>query len=54
MEERKIDILLIQEPYTYKGKVKGYGSINVRVLQNAEHLSSKAAIVIYNETITVT
>lgn len=54
VEERKIDILLIQEPYTYKGKVKGYGSINVRVLQNAEHLSSKAAIVIYNETITVT
>lgn len=54
VEVKNIDILLLQEPYTYKGKVKGYGTTNARILQNYEHLNSKAAIIIYNETVVAT
>jgi len=54
VETYNIYILLLQEPYVYKGKVKGYGSVTARVLQNHKNLDSKAAIIIYNKTITVT
>jgi len=50
---KNIDIILLQEPYTYKGKVKGYGLAN-RVLQCTEAEVPKSAIIILNTEIEVT
>lgn len=47
MEELGTDILLVQEPYTYSGRVKGYG-ISARIIQG-ESRNCKAAIVVRNK-----
>lgn len=33
MKERKLDILCVQEPYTFKGIVRGYTSPGLRIIQ---------------------
>lgn len=53
-EEKKIDILVLQEPYLYKRQVKGYSSMKDKIVQNYENQDSKAAIIIYNRNIVVT
>lgn len=33
IREQSVDVLCIQEPYAYKGKVRGFTSSNLRVTQ---------------------
>jgi hypothetical protein len=54
VEDNKIDVLILQEPYTFKKQVKEYAPITAKVIQNYENKDSKAAIIIYNKDITVT
>lgn len=50
--ERKIDVMLLQEPYVVKGKVIGFGS-SYRVVQHVRGERPWAAVVIANENIGV-
>lgn len=54
VEDNKIDILILQEPYLYEKQVKGYASMSARIVQNYDIMDSKAAIIVYNNNITVT
>lgn len=54
IETNKIDVLVVQEPYVYRNKVKGYAPITARVVQNQENMDSKSAIIVYNDSVTVT
>lgn len=54
VEEKNIDVLILQEPYLYKKQVKGYSPLTAKIVQNNDDKESKAAIIIYNKEITVT
>lgn len=54
VSENRIDVATIQEPYLYKGQVKGYAPMSAKIVQNHKDQETKAAIIIYNDSITVT
>lgn len=49
---KEIDLIVLQEPYAFKGKVKGYSSLQTRVLQ-PNVSNPQVAIIIYNNDIDV-
>lgn len=49
MKERKLDILCIQEPYTFKGTVRGYTSPGLRMIQPNKGNVWVAAIIMDQE-----
>lgn len=53
MSEMKIDILCIQEPFCYKGKVRGYNSPNLTKIEPQNCSYSWVAAVVNNQKVEV-
>lgn len=51
--KQDVDVLMLQEPYSYRGIVKGYSSGNARIIQPKAG-APQAAIIVLNSSYDVT
>ena len=51
MKEKTLDVLCLQEPYCYKGKVRGYNSPNLVKIEPQDGAYSRVAAVVNKENV---